>query len=148
MDFFYRIDYLSLTPGNKSSGFVFEVSTEALAKLIRKPVTLETQERIRAEVRKRLVAGGLASTEGADDAGIVFWKDTACPRYFMESQLGGSIGAEPNTFPRLLADDAVDYLGSSIGYTPHNIDAPSQALSLIVACATWGEWVNDLMLLK
>jgi len=41
-----------------------------------------------------------------------------------------------------LADDALERLGPTLDYTPHNCDAPVQAIALIIMVQTWAEWAH------
>ena len=140
-DFFYRIDGLDLKPGNKTAGFCFSVSTEAMVLLAKEPVPQEEIDRLMASARKRL--SRVSTRTVPVNAEILFFENTACPRAFIsDAMIGGSIGADPETFARLLTPHPVDRIGREVQFTPHNCDLAEQALVLVVLAQTWAEYAQ------
>lgn len=81
------------------------------------------------------------SKKAVGSASIGFYGDTGCPRFFVaDPMFGGSIGANPETFSRLLRHDALEWLGPTVDFTPHNVDTPKTALALMLLAQTWAEW--------
>ncbi|AQH05774.1 hypothetical protein A9R05_42925 (plasmid) [Burkholderia sp. KK1] len=139
--FFYRIDGLDLTPGNKTAGFCFSVSTQAMAVLAKEPVLQEEIDRLMTHARKRLSRFGSDPAKSAANAEILFFENTACPRAFISDAIfGGSIGADPETFGKLLTPHPLDRIGPEVEFTPHNCDLAEQALILVVLAQTWAEY--------
>lgn len=150
MNFFYRFDALDLIPGNKSSGFVLQVSTHALLALSK--VTLNEVQRgtLLKQAQERVLRAQLMTKRMAAGLSIGFLDDSACPRFFVaDAMFGGSVGTDPELFSRLRAPDAqtrvLDFHGNVVDYTPHNLDTPKQALALLVLIETWGELVTPLL---
>jgi hypothetical protein len=52
------------------------------------------------------------------------------------------LAVTPEQLAQLLADDALERLGPTLDYTPHNCDAPVQAIALIIMVQTWAEWAH------
>lgn len=139
--FFYRIDGLDLTPGNKTAGFCFSVSTQVMALLAKEPVSQEEIDRLMTRARKRLSRLVSQPATLAANAEILFFENTVCPRAFIsDAMFGGSIGADPETFGKLLTPHPVDRIGPEVEFTPHNCDLAEQALILVVLAQTWTEY--------
>ncbi|KWU19034.1 hypothetical protein [Burkholderia cenocepacia] len=144
-DFFYRLEGLSLIPGNKSSGFSVAVSTEALKALSKMTVSDKDYQRLLSRMSERLERANLLPDILRQESGVALLDDTACPRFFTtDPTLGGSLGANPEELGWLRTkENAEKWLGSSVSFTPHNVDTPAQALSLVILVETWGEWAYD-----
>ncbi len=141
--FFYKFDFMDLTPGNKAAGFVLQVSTEALVALTKVPLSAEEQTHMILEARARILRAELLSSAVVDSAGIAFHKNSGCPRIFMvDAMFGSSIGANPETFSHLERDNATGWLGPTVDYTPHNVDAPKASLAIMLLAQTWAEWAG------
>ena len=145
-EFFTRFDGLSMVPGYKAAGFDFVISTAALIRLSKIKVTPEQQRSVTETARTRIAQSGLAPKKLGVGMGIWFLNDTACPRVFsQDSAFGGSVGADPETFSRLDHEDALEYIGDSVVYSPHNIDSPKQAFITFMLCQAWAEWAVALL---
>lgn len=142
--FFYRIDGLYLVPGNKTAGFCFSVSTQALADLIQIQVPTIELERLMSGIHQRIVRVGGSAHEAGQQAEILFVEGTACPRAFVSDPMfGGSLGADPETFSRLQRPDRLDWIGPEVDYTPHNCDTPAQSIVLVVMVQSWAEYARS-----
>ncbi len=142
MDFFYRFEGLSLTPGNKTAGFDFVVATRALVAASRLEMTGDERARLQTAVVERLRHAKLASRTDTRHLGILFHGNSWAPRAFSEDAVfGGSLGADPETFGRLSNEDVLEWLGEDVRFTPHNVDAPRQALRLLLLAQAWAEAV-------
>lgn len=148
-EFLHRIEGLSLTPGNKTAGFDALISTEVLKRLRELPVDSKVQAELLATMRERVLTADLLPRELADRCGVVLVEGTLCPRFFVtDPTLGGSVGADPNELERLERDDAVEWIGPTMAYTPHNVDTPAQALALLVMVETWAEFARVHLLCR
>lgn len=135
--FFYRFDHLDLTPGNKSAGFVFSVSTEALLSLMLRPATVHELRLILEAARTRIFNAGLRPLSQLSGLSIGFHGATGCPRFFAADPVfGGSVGADPETFSRLEHPDKLEWIGEVVDYTPHNLDDAKGALSTMLLAQT------------
>lgn len=147
--FFYRIDGLGLTPGNKRAGFVLAVETGALQKLVRSKIGRAWQQKIIQHAQERLLACGLVSKTMSRQCGITFWEDSACPRYFSGIPcFGGSIGADPEELSQLASPEhdprsSLEWLPQEICYTPHNMDTPKEAFVIMMLAQAWAEFACD-----
>ena len=140
--FFTRIDSLSLVDGNKAAGFVLSVSVSSLVALLQSPVEPAIQARVNELVREQLLQSKLLPKKLIESSAIVFWKDTLVPRVFHTSSLGGSIGANPETYSRLEDSEQISWLGDEVEYTPHNCDTGKNALALMVMVQVWSEFAS------
>lgn len=142
--FFCRFDNLSLVNGNKTAGFDFIVSTEALQALINLSVSTETQAIIDLEAKARIRRAGLLPSRSISRVGIIFWESTLVPRVFhCDAVFGGSICADPETYDRLhRRKNSVDLIGDEVCYSPHNVDTTKSALALMVMAQTWSEYAS------
>lgn len=143
-NFFSRIDSLSLVPGNKSSGFVGVVSTPFLIKLAAISPTVKELAYLQSMIARQLT--GAFWVRKIDSPTILLQDSSAIPRYFgLHSGMGASIGADAEMFGRLHKPDALDWLGLEVSFTPHNCDAPQQALTLLLLFQAWTEWAQMLL---
>jgi len=148
MDFFTRIDCMDLTPGNKSAGFFLVVSVPALQLLSAVTISAEEGQRLVAAARLRVRNSGLLPEKSVEDCGLELLNNTAVPKYFWVSQMfAASIGAEPTELADIADPARAAALGAELGYTPHNVDAPHQALVLMILVQTWSEWARDRIML-
>lgn len=144
--FFHRMEGMNLVEGNKTAGWTFVVDSRALLALMYIKVTPEVQARITADAKARIERAKLLPKIMLKSAGIVFWKDTLVPRVFQgDPMLGGSIGADPETFGRLERPDALMWLLDETEYTAHNTDTAKMALSLAVLATTWSEYASSYL---
>jgi hypothetical protein len=148
-DFFYRIEGLSLVPGNKTAGFVAVVSTEVLKRLREKPISPEKHALLLERMRERILNAKLLPKKYLGRCGVVLEADTFCPRCFItDPAFGGSIGANPDDLSRLTRPDGLEWIGPTLDFTPHNVDVPSQALALLVMFETWAEMARNVLYLE
>lgn len=148
MDFFTRIDCMDLTPGNKSAGFFLAVSVPALQLLRTVAVAEEEMQRLLAAARTRVRNSGLVSEEAAEDCGFELLAGSAVPKHFWVNKMfAASIGAQPSELADISDAERARGLGPEISYTPHNVDAPSHALVLMILAQTWSEWARDRLML-
>lgn len=141
MNFFTRIDFMTLKPGNKTAGFFLAVAVPALKALSTVPVTEEEHLRLFADAQTRVRNSGLLAKELVEDCGLELYQGTAVPRYFWANRMfGGSLGAQPEELGYLADPARVEGLGSELTYSPHNVDAPAAALVLMILVQTWSEW--------
>jgi hypothetical protein len=138
-EFFHRFDGLGLVPGNKTAGFDVMVSTEILQRLQNLAISPAAHEHLLQEMRGRLSNAKLLSAAELDRFLVAFVPGTWCPRYFATGREGASVGADPSELERLPARDALEWIGPTLAYTPHNVDSPVQALALVVMVETWAE---------
>lgn len=142
-NFFYRIDGFDLFPGNKTAGFCLSIATPALIQLVREKVPNGELDHLMVLVHERLGRLGNSFKKLGKNAQILFVEGTACPRAFIsDPSFGGSIGADPETFSRLMRPHPLDWIGPEVEYTPHNCDAPAQAMILMVLAQTWAEYAQ------
>ena len=144
-DFFYRIEGFDLLLGSKAAGFVLYVATEALARLRDVEVGAEEYQALQMRALERMSRIDKLPKKLLKNARIVLHPGTAmAKRFVVDETFGGSIGADPENIGRL-ADygaEAIQCIGSQVEYTPHNCDAPVQALILHVLVQTWAEWAH------
>lgn len=141
-----RVIGFDLTPGNKSAGFVLSVDTVALNELAHAPVSEKVQDDVVLQARMRAERARLGSKLMRSGMGIWFLEDTLVPRVFSShSCFGGSVGADPETFSRLKSADFLQMIGSDTEYTPHNVDAPVDAMLQMMLVQTWSEWATALL---
>ncbi|MBU9200108.1 hypothetical protein KTD31_01655 [Burkholderia multivorans] len=142
MNFFTRIDYLNLVPGNKTAGFVLAVSTQALKALAAISVTDEEVHELNRRARERVSRAGLLPATLVEDCGFEL-RLGGVPSHFWVSQMfGGSIGARPEELSWLSVPEKAEWLGEELEYSPHNVDTPAQALVLVILSQTWAEWAQ------
>lgn len=147
-EFFYRIDCLSLTPGNKTAGFVLVLDTGTMRRLTGIRVSEAQHDGLFKQMQERLAHAGLAPQRQRLQAGFALLHESACPRYFFtDPAFGGSIGGNLEELGWLERHDAVEWLGPTMMMTPHNVDTPADALMLMVMVQTWAEWAYGLLLL-
>jgi hypothetical protein len=140
MNFFTRIDYMTLKPGNKTAGFFLAVAVSALKTLSTVTVTEEEHARLVEDARTRVRRAELIPEELANGCGFELLTG-GVPRYFWVDQMfSGSLGANPDELDKISRPDQVEWLGDELMYTPHNVDAPKQALVLMILVQTWAEW--------
>lgn len=148
MNFFTRIDYMTLKPGNKTAGFFLAVAVPALQALSTVTVSEEEQLRLFADAQTRVRNSGLLAKELVEDCGLELYQGTAVPRYFWSNRMfGGSLGAQPEELGYLVDPARVEGLGSELTYSPHNVDTPASALVLMILVQTWSEWAWGKLLL-
>lgn len=141
MNFFTRIDFMTLKPGNKSAGFFLAVSVPALQALSTLAIPEDEHLRLLAEAQVRVKRSGLLAEELVEDCGFELYQGTAVPRYFCANPMfGGSLGAQPEELGYLTDPARAGFLGPELGYTPHNVDTPASALVLMILVQTWAEW--------
>lgn len=143
--FFTRIDALSLTDGQKAAGLVLAVSVSSLKTLLDCPVEPAIQARVNEQLRAQLLQSKLLPKKLIEGSAIVFWKNTLIPRVFHTSSLGGSIGADPETYTRLEDPERIGWLGEEVAYTPHNCDTGKNALALMVMVQVWTEFASSVL---
>lgn len=144
-DFFYRIEDFNLLPKQKAAGFVLVVATEALARLHDVFVAEEEYLALQNQVQKRISRIPNMPPSYQKSARIAFHLGTAMPRAFVADDVfGGSIGADPQALEKVASygADAVQHVGSTVEYTPHNCDSPLEAMMLHVVVQTWAEWAH------
>jgi hypothetical protein len=148
-EFFSRIEGLSLTPGNKSAGFNAVVSTDVLKRLREMQISEEQHTHLLMRMRERILNAKLLPKKQLGRCGVVLDNGSWCPRCFItDPAFGGSIGADPSELERLRAQDAMEWIGSTMTYTPHNVDVPSAALALLVMFETWAEMARLQLLME
>jgi hypothetical protein len=142
--FFYRYNCLSLAAGNKTSGFEFVISTEALNHLMGVPFSAAQYSRFQDVLQERVKAMGLRPARLFKDCHVLFFGETLCPRVFIQDAvMGGSLGLSyPDDLSHLDKPDYRERVGDSLRYTPHNVDLPQQALALMVITETWAEFAH------
>lgn len=143
-DFFYRFDGLDLVSGNKTAGFRVEMSTATLKALSKVTVSAEDYQALVSQMRERLERANLLPKSLRRHSGVTLLDATAVPRIFTtDPMLGGSLGANPEELAWLRdKDNYAEWLGDSLSYTPHNVDAARQALTLVILVQTWAEWAH------
>lgn len=142
-EFFYRIEGFGLVPGNKTAGFVVQVSTAAVKRLLSMLVKADEHRALVDEVKERVLRARLVTKAEIEMLGIELAYGSACPLFFStDPATGGSIGARPEDLQRATKGSAEAYLGPSVEYTPHNVDSPAQAMVLMIAIQTWAEWAH------
>jgi hypothetical protein len=140
MNFFTRIDYMTLKPGNKTAGFFLSVAVSALKTLSMVDVTEEEHVRLLEDARTRVRRAALIPEELVEDCGFELIKG-GVPRYFWVNRMfAGSLGANPDELDDISRPERIEGLGPELQYTPHNVDAPKQALVLMILVQTWAEW--------
>ncbi|KVP17072.1 hypothetical protein [Burkholderia ubonensis] len=139
--FFTRIDYMNLMPGNKTAGFHLAVSVPALQILGKVAVTEEERARVLEDAQERVRRSELLAEELIEDCGLELLDGSAIPRYFWVNRMfGGSLGANPDELDEVRNPERAQWMGPELHYTPHNVDAPKQALVLMILVQTWSEW--------
>lgn len=142
LDCFYRFDGLTLQPGNKTAGFTVQVRTDAL-RSFRFPVTDDALDLLMRDIEQRVANSGLLPADALGYLRILFEPGSAVPRAFVvDPMFGGSVGADPDELPRVLAADDSEEQWPLVAYTPHNLDQPAQALVLMVMVVAWAEWAG------
>lgn len=140
-NFFTRIDYMTLAPGNKSAGFFLAVSTKALEKLGSMTVSDEEWESLVAEARARVQHAELLPKKMVADCGFERYQGTAVPRSFWVNRMfASSLGADPDWLRYVTDPEMAEVMGDEVSYSPHNVDSPKQALALMILVQTWSEW--------
>jgi hypothetical protein len=150
-EFFYRVDHFDLTPGNKSAGFFLTVSTDALRRLREIDVDVEEYQALSMKAIERIArAKVLPKTKrGLSSCRMLLVERSACPLSFSTDPVfGASLGGDPDKLARLTQEDAFEVLSPSLDYTPHNCDAPAQALALMILVQTWGEWAYGKLVVQ
>lgn len=146
-EFFWKAEGLCLTPGNKTAGFSIFVDPSAALRLHQIEATDADIKRLAVQTERCLLNSGIASVEQARGARVKLHGSGSCPAYFVESgPFGGSIGASPEVLAKLSLTESSDSFWPYIEYTPHNVDAPVQAIRLFILAQTWGEWAYTQML--
>ena len=140
-NFFTRIDYLTLTPGNKSAGFFLAVSAKALEQLGSMTVSDEEWGTLVAEAHTRLQNAEILPKKMVADCGFERYQGTAVPRSFWVNRMfASSLGADPEWLRYVTDPEMSQVMGDEVSYSPHNVDAPKQALALMILVQTWSEW--------
>lgn len=148
-DFFYRIEGFNLLKGAKAAGFVLVVATEALVRLRDVEVGVEEYQQLQMRALERMSRIEKLPKKLLSRAQLVLYPGTAMPmRFVTDAVFGASIGADPDEMVRLAEEGAaaIERLGSTVEYTPHNCDAPVQAMMLHILAQTWAEWAHDKLL--
>lgn len=141
MDFFTRIDFMTLEPGNKTAGFLFNVAVPAIEALNTVQVSEAEWAQLVADSQLRLRRAGVLSDELVAESGLGQFKGTAVPRSFWVGRtFAAGLGAEPSELEEAATPESAPYLGPELAYSPHNVDAPAQALGLMILVQTWSEW--------
>lgn len=145
----YRLDHYTLTNGPKQAGFVLSVPSSILMELSAIEVTPTHVERLSEMCTQRLDnlrQAKVIKKSMVESSSVTLYGTSPVPRFFSADPVfGGSIGADPETFSRFRAPDALEWLGPEVDYTPHNVDTAISALVLTVLVATWGEWAQALL---
>jgi hypothetical protein len=140
MDFFYRIDALSFTPGWKTAGFVADMSTKALRYLRTLPIDTESFQAINMTARERLIEAKILPKKMVAECWFIPYENSWAPMMFTTDRVfGGSIGAQAEDLERLDREDVLDHAGPVISFTPHNCDTAAQSLALLILFQTWAE---------
>jgi len=148
-EFFYNIMGFNLHAGNKAAGFVLKLSTRALQQLRQVPVTVEQQLELINRAQERIGRAGVLSKRLRQGCTIALIKNSGCPLAFItDPSFGASIGGNPDDLEKLTRPDYLDWLGPVTYFTPHNCDAPKQALALFILVETWAEWAAGQLLLR
>jgi hypothetical protein len=141
--FFYGFEGLSLNPGNKTAGFNAFVSTPVMQMLVNTPAELKVYTELMEMTHRRLQLAKLMPAKVVTRAAIGMVDRSMCPRFFSTDPVfGGSVGAEPGEIERLPRADALEWIGPSLTFSPHNVDSSNQALALMLMVQTWSEWVR------
>lgn len=142
-NFFNRIDYMTLTPGNKSAGFFLAVSAKALEQLGSMTVSEGEGESLVAEARTRVQHAELLPKKMVADCGFERYQGTAVPRSFWVNRMfASSLGADPDWLRYVTDPEMSEVMGDEVSYSPHNVDSPTQALALMILVQTWSEWAG------
>ncbi|MBK3780292.1 hypothetical protein G3A43_08480 [Paraburkholderia aspalathi] len=148
-DFFYRIEGFDLSPGWKTAGFTLIVSTEALVRLKAVEVSVEELQTLTTNGLERIARANILPKKMVQRGRIALFEQSACPLMFTtDPTLGGSIGARPDELRKLVDDDALVALGTTVEYTAHNCDAPGQSIALMILAQTWAEWAYTKLLIQ
>ncbi|HDR9103420.1 TPA: hypothetical protein QDB04_000140 [Burkholderia vietnamiensis] len=150
-EFFYRVDHFDLTPGWKAAGFFLTVSTDALRRLREVAVSAEEYQALSMKAIERVArAKVLPKTKrGLSGCRMSLVEHSGCPLSFSTDPVfGASLCGDPDKLGRITQADALEVLGPSLDYTPHNCDAPAQALALMILVQTWGEWAYGKLLVQ
>lgn len=146
MHFFYRFNHMSLIPGSKQAGFTVEFSTSVLKELSATPRDPGVLQSLTVEMRGRLLRAALLPKAATLQSCIQFREGSFCPLGFATDPVfGASVSADPEEMRLLPRPDALEYIGSTMTFTPHNVDSPRQALALVVMVETWAEWAYALL---
>ncbi len=141
MDFFTRIDFMTLTPGNKSAGFELAVATKALEVLGGIAVSDDEWNRQVETARERLRNSGLLLDAMVEDCGFQRFEGTAVPRNFwVNRSFAASLSAEPQLQHYVRDPQMSQVLGTEACYSPHNVDSPVHALALHILVQAWSEY--------
>jgi hypothetical protein len=149
MDFFYRIDSMSFTPGWKTAGFVAVLSTKALRHLRSLPMNKEAFQTINMTARERLIAAKILPKKMVAECWIMPFENTWAPLMFTTDRtFGGSIGGQIEDLQRLEQDDVLEWVGPVVSFTPHNCDTPAQSLALLILFQTWAEYAQAKLFIE
>lgn len=145
---YFSFEGVTLTPGNKSAGFNAGLPAETVRALHALPLNPERaaqfQQRLQEVLARAGVAAGLVK-----HSGVAFYQDTVLPLVFVQDgMVGGSLGLTHREVEDILDPDLEpQYRPAELWYTPHNVDAPAQAIILMLVVSTWAEWATDELLL-
>lgn len=144
--FFYRFSGMHLAPGNKASGFVFSLESQAFLQLAAIEFTPRQRELVLVSACQRIAHAQLVPKKALKALSIGYHAGSALPRWFVQDPMfGASLGANPEDFSRIERADALAWLGPETDYTPHNVDTPKQALALMLLAQAWTEAVGPLL---
>lgn len=144
--YFYKFEGLRLLPGEKRSGFDFSVSAQALRTLRTVPLGAQAQSVVLDDARQRIRHAGLAKPLLVDTAALHYVQGSWCPRWFeIGREFGSSLGADPSELQRILEAHPQDGGPEELVFTPHNVDTPGMALSLMLLAQTWAEWAQSVL---
>ena len=145
----YRFEHYALTNGPKQAGFVFVVPSPILLELSTIETTPEHVARLAEMCKDRLhnlYAARMVRKRLLDSASVTLLGTTPVPRFFSADPIfGGSLGADPETFSRFRAPNALEWLGPEVAYTPHNVDTATTSVMLTVLVVTWAEWAQTML---
>lgn len=151
MTFFTRIDGLTLTPGNKTAGFLLAISTPAARVLSSIPASPEELQRLHADAWLRIRNSGLMSGNrlgaAVEECGLDLLDGSSLPRYFWVNRMFATcLGGESSELNDITDPARVKNLGPEILFSPHNCDVPQHALVLLILVQTWAEWAEGRLL--
>lgn len=145
----YRLEHYALTNGPKQAGFVLCVPSSTLLELSTIETTPGQVARLAEMCKDRLhnlYAARMVRKRLLDSASVTLLGTTPVPRFFSADPVfGGSLGADPETFSRFRAPNALEWLGPEVAYTPHNVDTATTSVMLTVLVVTWAEWAQTML---
>ena len=143
--FIHRIEGFDLIPGNKRAGFLLVVDTSTLRRLSAVAASDSEIEALVYKARARAERGRIGTKIMRSAMGVHCYNGTCVPRVF--NVLSGSVSADPEVFAHLSSPIAHARLDVEVEYTPHNVDAPAEALLLMILVQTWAEWAANALMI-